>query len=267
MHDCSPRRQHRFLTVPCGADLGQPVESDFFGHVRGAFTGADRDKVGKFEAVGNGTILLDEIDTLGLEQQASLLRVIETGEFEPVGSNETQHCTARLIVASNWDLEEAVEQGKFRAGPLLSAQRHVVPPAAAARARAGHRARWRAAWRRASTRSSTRTCSTSAPRRWTPWKRSPGRATSASWKTSMQQAVLVSTGPELLLRASARRGPRAFEPARDGHVDGDRRVRCSTTARADGAQCHSAGPDQQRLQPLPGRRLPWASAGSRCTRR
>ena len=90
------------------------VESDFFGHVKGAFTGADRAKIGKFEAAGNGTILLDEIDTLGLEQQAGLLRVIETGEFEPVGSNETQHCTARIIVASNWDLEEAVSAGKFR---------------------------------------------------------------------------------------------------------------------------------------------------------
>jgi len=63
--------------------------------------------VGKFAAVGQGTLLLDEIDTLGLEQQATLLRVIETGEFEPVGSIETQLCHARLIVASNINLEEA----------------------------------------------------------------------------------------------------------------------------------------------------------------
>ena len=114
MHDCSARRAEPFLTVPCGAQPANLVESAFFGHVRGAFTGADRAKLGKFEAAGNGTILLDEIDTLGLEQQAGLLRVIETGEFEPVGSNETRHCTARIIVASNWDLEEAVSAGKFR---------------------------------------------------------------------------------------------------------------------------------------------------------
>jgi DNA-binding NtrC family response regulator len=114
MHDCSARRAEPFLTVPCGAQPANLVESAFFGHVRGAFTGADRAKLGKFEAAGNGTILLDEIDTLGLEQQAGLLRVIETGEFEPVGSNETRHCTARIIVASNWDLEEAVSSGKFR---------------------------------------------------------------------------------------------------------------------------------------------------------
>lgn len=114
IHEHSPRKAHRFLTVPCGALSANLVESEFFGHAKGAFTGADRPKVGKFAAVGQGTLLLDEIDTLGLEQQATLLRVIETGEFEPVGSIETQKCTGRLIVASNIDLEEAVERGRFR---------------------------------------------------------------------------------------------------------------------------------------------------------
>jgi two-component system response regulator HydG len=115
MHDYSPRRQHRFMAIPCGAISANLIESEFFGHVKGSFTGADRTKVGKFAAVGEGTLLLDEIDTLGLEQQATLLRVIETGEFEPVGSTETQRCQARLIVASNIDLEKAVALGKFRA--------------------------------------------------------------------------------------------------------------------------------------------------------
>jgi DNA-binding NtrC family response regulator len=114
MHDCSPRKHHPFLAVPCGAQPANLVESAFFGHIKGAFTGADRAKIGKFAAAGNGTLLLDEIDTLGLEQQAALLRVIETGEYEPVGSNETQICTARIIVASNWNLEEAAKSGRFR---------------------------------------------------------------------------------------------------------------------------------------------------------
>ena len=100
LHEHSPRRHQRFLTVPCGALSANLVESEFFGHVKGAFTGADRPKVGKFAAVGQGTLLLDEIDTLGLEQQTTLLRVIETGEFEPVGSNETQKCHARLRAAA-----------------------------------------------------------------------------------------------------------------------------------------------------------------------
>jgi DNA-binding NtrC family response regulator len=114
IHDLSPRRAHRLLVVPCGALSSELIESEFFGHVRGAFTGADREKEGKFAAVGSGTILLDEIDALGLEQQAGLLRVVETGEFEAVGSNTTRRCAARIIAASNWNLEEAVQKGKFR---------------------------------------------------------------------------------------------------------------------------------------------------------
>jgi len=114
IHDFSPRREHRFLAVPSGALSANLVDSELFGHVKGAFTGAADNKKGKFAAAGHGSILLDEIDALGLEQQAKLLRVVETGEYEMVGSNETQLCNARVIVASNWNLEEAVERGKFR---------------------------------------------------------------------------------------------------------------------------------------------------------
>ncbi len=114
IHDYSPRRSHRFLAIPCGAIPANLVETEFFGHAKGAFTGADRVKIGKFAAVGEGTLLLDEIDTLGMEQQASLLRILETGEYEPVGSVETQTSKARVIVASNVDLERAVQQNKFR---------------------------------------------------------------------------------------------------------------------------------------------------------
>jgi DNA-binding NtrC family response regulator len=114
IHDYSSRKKDRFLVVSCGALAANLIESEFFGHTKGAFTGADRAKEGKFAAAGNGTLLLDEIDTLSLEQQANLLRVLETGEFEPVGSNQTQVCNARIIAASNWDLEKAVDQGKFR---------------------------------------------------------------------------------------------------------------------------------------------------------
>ena len=114
IHDCSARRQHRFLVVACGTLSGNLIASEFFGHAKGSFTGADGAKVGKFAAAGEGSILLDEIDTLGLEHQANLLRVIETGEFEPVGSNETQVSKARIIAATNWNLSDAVERGTFR---------------------------------------------------------------------------------------------------------------------------------------------------------
>jgi DNA-binding NtrC family response regulator len=114
IHQYSPRRNHPLLAVPCGAIAGNLIESELFGHARGAFTGADRFRIGRFVAAGDGTLLLDEIDTLHLEQQATILRVVETGQFEPVGSNQTQTCRARLMVASNIDLEDAVAAGAFR---------------------------------------------------------------------------------------------------------------------------------------------------------
>lgn len=114
IHEISPRRNEPFMPLACGALPADLIESELFGHSKGAFTSAHADKEGKFVAAKRGTILLDEIDVLGLEQQVKLLRVIESGEFEPVGSNRTMKSEARLIVASNLDLQPLVEQGKFR---------------------------------------------------------------------------------------------------------------------------------------------------------
>jgi transcriptional regulator with PAS, ATPase and Fis domain len=115
LHDCSPRRGEPFVAIPCGALPPPLVESEFFGHVRGAFTGADRDRPGKLAAAGRGTLLLDEIDTLGLEQQAKLLRVLDSGEYEPVGGNDTLRRACRVVAASNADLRQLVRWGEFRA--------------------------------------------------------------------------------------------------------------------------------------------------------
>lgn len=114
MHECSPRKDEPFLTVSCGAQPANLIESIFFGHVKGAFTGADQAKDGKLKAAGNGTILLDDVDTLNLKTQASLLRAIETGEYEPVGGNKTLQCNARIVAASNRDLTVAAMQSQFR---------------------------------------------------------------------------------------------------------------------------------------------------------
>src|SRR5262249_34129196 len=100
--------------VPCGALAADLVQSEFFGHVKGAFTGADRAREGKLAAVGQGTLLLDEIDTLAPGQQAALLRAIETGEYEPVGSNQTRLSRGRVIAATNVDPEEAGRRGQLR---------------------------------------------------------------------------------------------------------------------------------------------------------
>jgi DNA-binding NtrC family response regulator len=124
IHDCSPRTNEPFVAVPCGALAPQLVESEFFGHVRGAFTGADRSRVGKIAAAGRGTLLLDEIDTLRPEQQGKLLRVLDSGEYEQLGSNVTRRLTCRIIAASNADLEALVRRGAFR--PDLYYRLHVL---------------------------------------------------------------------------------------------------------------------------------------------
>lgn len=115
IHELSPRSKKCLLTVSCGAMPAELMGSELFGHVKGAFTGADRNKVGKFEVANGGTIVLEEIDTLDLVQQAKLLRVIESGKFEPVGSNDTRKVDTRAIVTANVDLEGLVAAGKFRA--------------------------------------------------------------------------------------------------------------------------------------------------------
>jgi DNA-binding NtrC family response regulator len=114
VHELSPRRAEPFLVVNCGALSATLIESELFGHVRGAFTGADRDRAGKFTDAGRGTLLLDDIDALPPAQQAKLLRVVEERVFEPVGSNKLQPFRARLIVATNQILEEEVTAGRFR---------------------------------------------------------------------------------------------------------------------------------------------------------
>lgn len=114
IHQLSSRVGHPFMHLACGALPKDLIESELFGHARGAFTGADRNKIGRFEAAGRGTLLLDEIDSLGPNEQAKLLKVIETGEYEMVGSAEARSSQARLIVAANVDLETLTHSQRFR---------------------------------------------------------------------------------------------------------------------------------------------------------
>jgi DNA-binding NtrC family response regulator len=114
LHQLSPRRAEPFLVVDCGSLAPSLIESEMFGHVRGAFTGADRDRPGKFAAAGQGTLVLDEINSLPLPLQSKLLRAVEERAFEPVGSNGTQRLRARLVAVSNASLEQEVAAGRFR---------------------------------------------------------------------------------------------------------------------------------------------------------
>ena len=115
IHQLSPRKDEPFLTINCGSLSASLVESEMFGHIKGAFTGADVARIGKFQAVGSGTLFLDEVDSLPLSLQAKLLRAVEERVFEPVGSNRSLPMMARLIAASNQGLEAEVAARRFRA--------------------------------------------------------------------------------------------------------------------------------------------------------
>jgi len=114
LHDAGPRASKPWVKVNCAAIPDSLIESEIFGYVKGAFTGADRDKPGRFQEADGGTIFLDEIGDLPLSLQAKLLRVLEEQEFYPLGSRRTQRVNVRIISATNRRLEQLVKDGLFR---------------------------------------------------------------------------------------------------------------------------------------------------------
>jgi len=114
LHDHSPRRRGPFVAVNCGALPGELLETELFGHVRGSFTGAVRDRAGRFEIAAGGTLFLDEIGDMPLPLQVKLLRVLQERTFERVGESRSRQTDARIIAATNRDLRRAVSDGHFR---------------------------------------------------------------------------------------------------------------------------------------------------------
>src|ERR1700719_1372502 len=114
IHELSPRRDAPFLKIDCASLPQELVESELFGHERGAFTGAVERKLGRLEMAGEGTILLDEVAALSPATQAKLLRVLEERKFERLGGTETLTIEARVIAITNADLSRAVAAGRFR---------------------------------------------------------------------------------------------------------------------------------------------------------
>lgn len=114
LHDASLRSKQAFISVHCGAIPGELLESELFGYVKGAFTGAEKDKVGLLSLADNGTLFLDEIGEMPLPMQVKLLRVLQEGTFFPVGGREQKHIDVRVISATNADLVEKVQNGSFR---------------------------------------------------------------------------------------------------------------------------------------------------------
>jgi formate hydrogenlyase transcriptional activator len=114
IHDASPRRQQPLVTVNCAAIPAALLESELFGHERGAFTGAVDSRVGRFKAADRGTLFLDEIGELPIELQPKLLRVLQAQEFERLGSSQTTRVDVRIVAATNQNLEQMVSERKFR---------------------------------------------------------------------------------------------------------------------------------------------------------
>ncbi len=114
IHAASPRHKQAMITVNCGAIPANLVESDLFGHERGAFTGAFDRQVGKFVAADMGTIFLDEVSEMPLDAQVKLLRVLQDGEVQPIGARRPIHVDVRVIAATNKRLHDEIEAGRFR---------------------------------------------------------------------------------------------------------------------------------------------------------
>ena len=137
IHNVSTRREGPFVQFNCAALPETLVESELFGHEKGAFTGAAGQKPGRFELADGGTIFLDEVGKISRAVQAKLLRVVEDKQFERVGGTKTLSVDVRIIAATNLNLEEAIASRRLPRGPLLPAQHHPHRAAAAARAARG----------------------------------------------------------------------------------------------------------------------------------
>jgi len=114
IHAMSPRASEPFVAVNCAAIPEELIESELFGHRKGAFTGASEDKIGKFQRADGGTLFLDEVGDMSLKTQAKVLRVLDEQRFEPVGATEPRQVDVRVIAATNKNLEEEIERGNFR---------------------------------------------------------------------------------------------------------------------------------------------------------
>ena len=114
IHDNSPRRREKYFAINCGAIPEGTIDSELFGHVKGSFTGAINDSLGDFGAANKGTLFLDEVGELPMATQARLLRVLENGEYIPVGATEVHKTDVRVVAATNVNIQKAISEGRFR---------------------------------------------------------------------------------------------------------------------------------------------------------
>jgi len=236
LHARSPRRNAPFVAVNCGALPADLLESEMFGHVRGAFTGAVRDRAGRFDLASGGTLFLDEIGDLPLPLQVKLLRVLQNGTFERVGESTSRTSRARIVAATNVDLQAAVAHGRFREDlyyrlrvvpieipPLRDRREDIEPLARALLARVGAR-------QGRSLRLSPDAMRRLLDHSW------PGNA--RELENALEYAVAVCRGqtilpedlPELMSRLSIAVTPRISPSKNAEHHDGAEPLRCALDA-------------------------------------
>ena len=194
IHYSSLRAKKPFVKVSCAALPDSLIESELFGYEKGAFTGAEARKKGRFELADGGTLFLDEIGDINLATQVKLLRVLQEREFERVGGTETIKANVRLIAATNKDLEKAIAARHVPRGPVLPAERLHDLRAAAARAEGRPAAARRSLPREVRPRAQRAASSGSRRRPSTCWPAITGPATSASSRTRIERSVLMCDG-------------------------------------------------------------------------
>ena len=231
IHERSPRRERALVKLNCSAISAGLVESELFGHLKGAFTGATDRRVGRFELADGGTLFLDEVSELPLDTQAKLLRVLQEGEFEPVGSSKSMRVNVRVIAASNRDLQADVASGRFRAD--LFYRLNVFPdrPAAAARAQRGHPGAGAVLHGALRTQARQAACAASMPARSRRCRRTRWPGNIRDLQNTIERAAILSSGELLRVDWPLDTGPQSCfaavapkeAPAAPAHAPATRR--------------------------------------------
>ena len=217
IHRKSRRATRPFVSVNCAAIPENLLESELFGHEKGAFTGAVARRIGKFEEANGGTLLLDEISEMDVRLQAKLLRAIQEREIDRVGGTQPVKVDIRIIATSNRNLEEEVRAGTFREDLLLPPQRRQPAPAAAARAPGRHPRAGRPL--RQEIRRGQRPCRRAPDRRSLELlRRTRGAATCASWRTRCTARCCWRAARDRRRRDPADRRPGAGQPGGRAHA-------------------------------------------------
>ena len=194
IHRNSLRCRERFIQVNCAAIPEELIESELFGHEKGSFTGATEKQIGKFEQADRGTIFLDEVGDMSPKTQAKVLRVLQEGEVERLGSARTIKVDVRVIAATNKDLEAGDREGHVPRGPVFPPECHPHPGAAASRSARGHSGAGAALCRPLQPREQSPSAAIHARRRSSSCRRRDGRGTSASCKNTVERLIIMTPG-------------------------------------------------------------------------